>query len=367
MATVEPTKEADFTFAQDEPFRLSAGGELRPVTLHYAVYGRMSPARDNVILVCHALSGSARAADWWEDMFGPDGAFDLDRDCVVCANVLGSCYGSTGPTSIDPETGQRYGGDFPAVSIGDMVRSQVHLMDHLGVEQMKAVVGGSIGGLQALEWACRYPERLRNCIAIGAAPVGAMALALSHLQRQAIKNDPAWRGGHYPPDEPPATGLAAARALAMCTYKSAELFEERYARRPNRNGEDPFATREGRFDVAGYLDYQGQIFVRRFDANSYLSVSRSMDTFDLGRTPDEEAEALRQIRAEVLLVGISSDWLFPPQDVRGLAERMRRAGVNVRYEELESAHGHDGFLADSDRLIPIVAAALRREPIHAVV
>jgi homoserine O-acetyltransferase len=357
---VPPTKEADFTFAQDRPFHLSAGGELQPVTLRYAIYGEMTSARNNVILVCHALSGSARAADWWEDMFGPDGVFDLDRHCVVCANVLGSCYGSTGPNSINPKTGRPYGGDFPPVSIADIVRSQVLLLDHLGVEQLDAVVGGSIGGMQALEWAARYPERLRRCVAIGAAPVGAMALAMSHLQRQAIRNDPAWQNGHYPPGQQPAVGLATARAIAMCTYKSAELFEERYGRKPNRNGEDPHTTWHGRFDVAGYLDYQGQIFVRRFDANSYLVVSRAMDTFDLGRTPEQEEEALRRIRAEVLLIGISSDWLFPCHHVRALAERMKAVGVQVRYEELESSHGHDGFLADPDRLVALVGPMLQR-------
>ncbi len=363
---MDPTKEADFTFAADEPFRLMAGGELRPVTLRYAVYGEMSPARDNVILVCHALSGSARAADWWADMFGPDGVFDLERHCVVCANVLGGCYGSTGPTSPNPATGRPYGGDFPVVTVADMVRSQALLLDHLGVEQAQAVVGGSIGGLQALDWAVRYPERLRRCVVIGAAPVGAMALAMSHLQRQAIRSDPAWRGGHYAAGEPPVAGLALARAIAMCTYKSAELLEERYGRRPNRNGEDPARTMEGRFDVGGYLDYQGQLFVRRFDANTYLVISKAMDTFQIGQDAAEAAELLRRIRAEVLLIGISSDWLFPPQDVRALAERMRAAGVRARYEEIESSHGHDGFLAEPDKLVPLLAAALRREAAHAV-
>jgi homoserine O-acetyltransferase len=366
MQGVQPTKEADFTFAHDEPFSLCAGAALQPVTLRYAVYGKMSPSRDNVILVCHALSGSARVADWWQEMFGPDGAFDLERHCVVCANVLGSCYGSTGPTSLNPRTGQPYGPDFPMITVADMVRTQALLLDHLGVEQVEAVIGGSIGGLQALEWAVLYPDRLRHCIAIGAAPVGAMALAMSHLQRQAICSDPAWQDGRYPPGEQPAAGLALARAIAMCTYKSAELFEERYARKPNRGGDDPFTTLHGRFDIGGYLDYQGQIFVRRFDANTYLVISKAMDAYDLGKTPAEEAAALRRIKAEVLLVGISSDWLFPPQDVRGLAERMRGVGVRARYVELESSHGHDAFLADADRLVPLVAPALRGERAHAV-
>src|SRR5262245_46706911 len=168
MAEVlQPTKEADFTFGQEEPFRLSAGGELQPATLRYAIYGELTPARDNVILVCHALSGSARAGDWWAEMFGPDGVFDLERHCIVCANVLGSCYGSTGPTSLNPQTGLPFGPDFPMVTISDMVRSQALLLDHLGIETVEAVIGGSIGGLQALEWAVRYPARPRKSRASG--------------------------------------------------------------------------------------------------------------------------------------------------------------------------------------------------------
>jgi homoserine O-acetyltransferase len=188
-----------------------------------------------------------------------------------------------------------------------------------------------------------------------------MGLALSHLQRQAIRQDPAWRNGHYPPDDPPTQGLALARALAMCSYKSAELFEERYSRKPNRSGEDPARSHEGRFDVGGYLDHQGRIFLDRFDANSYLVVSRAMDAFELGATPAAEAAALRRIHGRVLLVGISSDWLFPAADVEALAGRMAAVGVEVRYAELQSAHGHDAFLADAADLIPLVGPTLCEE------
>jgi homoserine O-acetyltransferase len=353
-----PPREADHTFATDRPFRLAGGGELQPVTLHYAQYGELSPDRDNVVLVCHALSGSARAADWWPELFGPGRPLDPARHCIVCANVLGSCYGSTGPTSLNPRTGAPYAGDFPVVSIGDMVRAQAELLDHLGIERLRCVIGGSIGGQQALAWATLFPGRVERCVAVGAVPLSAMGLALSHLQRQAIRGDPAWRDGRYTPDEPPAAGLALARAIAMCSYKSAALFHERYGRRPNRGGEDPASSPAGRFDVSGYLDYQGQIFVRRFDANSYLVISKAMDLFDLGRDPDEETELLRRIRARVLLVGITSDWLFPPEDVRALAVRMREAGVDVHYAELHSTHGHDAFLADADQLVPLLTGAI---------
>ena len=351
---VKPSLEADFTVS-DVPFRLDAGGALASVTLHYALYGKLSPQRDNVLLVCHALSGSARVADWWPQLFGPGRPFDLSRFAVLGINVLGSCYGSTGPTSIDPATGRAYGGDFPAVGILDMVRSQARLVEHLGITRLHAVLGGSIGGMQALAWATEYPHRVPRCFVVGTAPLSAMALALNHLQRQAIRTDPAWRNGHYPPDEPPRVGLALARGLAMCSYKSPELFAQRFARKPDRNG-------TGDFDVAGYLDHQGRLFNDRFDANSYLIISRAMDAYDLGKSPDEEARTLGRIRSRVRLVGIRSDWLFPPADIRALTDRMVAAGVDARYTELDSAHGHDGFLADADELAPLLRTALDEEP-----
>jgi homoserine O-acetyltransferase len=348
--TLQPTVEADFCFAEAEPFRLDCGEELSPVRLHYAMYGTPNARRDNVVLVCHALSGSARVADWWEEMFGEGRPFDTSRLCIVCANVLGSCYGSTGPRDLNRRTGRPYGASFPVISIGDNVRAQALLMDHLGVERVRVVIGGSIGGMQALDWAVRFPGRVERCIAIGACPISAMSLALGHLQRQAILNDPAWKGGEYEPDAQPVHGLALARAIAMCTYKSPELFDKRFGRKPNRNGEQPDRRLTDRFDVGGYLDYQGEIFVRRFDANSYLVISKGMDLFDLGRTPEEERRNLARIEARMTLIGISSDWLFPPERVRSLAERMREAGVAVEYLEQQSDHGHDAFLADAEDL-----------------
>jgi homoserine O-acetyltransferase len=352
-AVVQPVSEGDFSFACDEPFRLDGGGQLQPVTLHYATYGTLNARRDNAVLVCHALSGSARVADWWPEMFGR--VFDTSRDCIIGINLIGSCYGSTGPASLDPRTGAPYGPDFPVVTIRDMVRAQARLLDHLAVERLRVVIGGSIGGMQALQWAVDFPERVDTCVAIGAAPLNAMGLALNHLQRQIIQLDPAWQGGRYAPDQQPAAGLGLARGLAMCSYKSAELFTERYARNPNRSGENPYNSLAERFDVAGYLDYQGRIFIRRFDANAYLVLSKAMDLFDLGRGYECEEEALKRVRARVLMVGISSDWLFPAADVRQLAERLRDAGADCRYEELQSNHGHDGFLADPASLARIVA------------
>ena len=362
---IEPTFEADFTFANDEPFRLVAGGSLQPVTLSYALYGELNDARDNAVLVCHALTGSARVADWWPQLVGPNQPFDTTQYCVIGVNVIGSCYGSTGPSSTHPQkTGQLYGGDFPVVTIRDIVRTQARLLDHLGIERLHTVIGGSIGGMQALSWAVDFPERVERCIAVGAAPLSAMGLALNHLQRQAIRNDPAWRDGDYALDQQPVAGLALARAIALCTYKSSELFSERFARRPDRSGEDPQNSLTARYDVAGYLDYQGSIFTPRFDANSYLLLSKAMDTFDLadgGRSSPSLEAAFRRIRARLLLVGISSDWLFPASDVRALAWAARAAGVRASYAELISSHGHDGFLAEAEQLAPIIKLHLEEE------
>jgi homoserine O-acetyltransferase len=357
---IEPTSEADCTFSRDEPFRVS-GGELRPLTLRYATYGALNVKRDNAVLVCHALSGSARVADWWPELFGPGRPFDTDRYCVVGVNVIGSCYGSTGPRSLNARTGKPYGGDFPLVTISDMVRAQALVLGRLGVTRLRAVVGGSIGGMQALQWAVDFPELVERCVAVGAAPLPALGLALNHLQRQAIMNDPLWRGGHYTENAPPRAGLALARGIAMCSYKSAELFDSRFGRRPDRAGEDPARSLGERFDVAGYLDHQGRTFTRRFDANSYLILSKAMDTFDLARGYASEEAALRRIRAQVLLVGITSDWLFPGGEVRALAGRISSAGVSCRYEELASSHGHDGFLADCDQLAPLLDEALSEQ------
>jgi len=353
MADVlQPTREGDLVFSQDAPFRLDGGGALQPVSIRYAIYGELSEQRDNAVLVCHALSGSARVADWWPEMFGT--VFDPSRDCVVCTNILGSCYGSTGPTSINPATGEPFGPDFPLVTIRDIVRAQVAVLDELGIKRLRTIIGASIGGMQALQWTVDYPDRVEHCIAIGCAPLSAMGLALNHLQRQVIRLDPKFKGGRYAPNEQPARGLGLARAIGMISYKSAELFEERFARNPNRNGEDPLLSLDERYDVAGYLDYQGEKFVQRFDANSYLVITKVMDTFDLVRGYASETDALRRISAHISLIGISSDWLFPPEDVRSLVERIQEVGVICDYSEFETSHGHDGFLAEMEAIAAVV-------------
>jgi len=361
-----PAPELEGDFVLDEDLLLECGRTLVRPTLHYAVYGRLNAARDNGVLVCHALSGSALVGAWWPELFGGNsetrGIVDLRRDCVICVNLLGSCYGSTGPGSVDPATGEVYGAKFPLISIRDNVRAQAQLLESLGIATLSLAIGGSIGGMQALELAILFPERVKEVVVIGVAPLSAMGLALNHLQRRAIESDPDWRDGAYAPDRQPKKGLALARQVAMLSYKSASLFTERFARRPNRNREDPWAddgrgsglTGAGRFDVAGFLDYQGERFLDRFDANAYLAIVRTMDTWDPLRGYERAEDAYGRIRARLTFVGISSDWLFPPGDVRRLAESVRECGVQADYREMVTDHGHDAFLAEQTELVRLL-------------
>jgi homoserine O-acetyltransferase len=355
----EPTYEGDYVL--DEPLLLDCGRRLAGITLHYAVYGRLNAARNNAVLVCHALSGSALVGSWWPEVFAPGAVLSLEHDFVICINMLGSCYGSTGPGSVDPETGRVYGSDFPLISIRDNVRSQAQLLDSLGIHRLRLVMGGSIGGMQALEWAMLYPGRVERGLIIAVAPLSAMGLALNHLQRQAIQADPEWEGGNYLPQKPPREGLSLARQIAMISYKSPSLFDERFARNPNRNGEDPWGLADhgggligGRFDIAGYLDLQGRRFVERFDANAYLAILRTMDTWDPLHGDATPKEVFGRIQARLSFVGISSDWLFPPESVREFAYSIRAAGVAADYREMTSAHGHDAFLAEQAELVRLL-------------
>jgi homoserine O-acetyltransferase len=370
-----PTYEGDFVL--HEHLLLESGRTLAAPTLHYAVYGRLNAARDNAVLVCHALTGSALVGSWWPEIFAPGAVLSLERDFVICINMLGSCYGSTGPGSVNPQTGEPYGPDFPLVSVRDNVRAQAALLDSLGVHKLRLVLGGSIGGMQALDWSIHFPQRVERAVVIGVAPLSAMGLALNHLQRQAIQHDPEWLDGHYLPQRPPRRGLALARQIGMISYKSTELFDERFGRQPNRNGEDPWAPENprrgpgnepdcgpdygpggtligGRFDIAGYLDHQGKRFIDRFDANSYLAIMRTMDIWDPLRGHASPTEAFGQIRARLCFIGISSDWLFPAETVRQFVHSIRSAGVQVEYREMVSAHGHDAFLAEQTELVRLI-------------
>jgi homoserine O-acetyltransferase len=358
QATLKPRKPAfERDFALPSDFPLEAGGVLRGAQIHYAVYGNINASRDNVVLVCHALSGSAQVAEWWPAIFSAEGLVDGEKDAILGINILGSCYGSTGPTSIAPDTDAPYGASFPLVCVRDVIRTQALLLDSLGISRLKLAIGASIGGMQVLQWAIQFPARVSHAIVIAACPLGAMGLALNHLQRQAIMLDPDWNEGEYSDGQSPSRGLALARALGVISYKSAELFEERYRRKPDRGGEDPWKDEGlpgGRFDVSGYLDHQGEKFNSRFDANSYLAITRMMDLFDPIRGHASPAEAWGRIQAKLTMVGISSDWLFPAAEVKALATEIKGAGVRCEYRELISSHGHDSFLAEPQHLLDIL-------------
>ena len=354
---LQPDCEGDFTI--DEEIPLESGETLVRPTQHYALYGRLNAARDNAVLVCHALSGNAEVAAWWPQLFQQPGALlDLHRDCVIGVNILGSCYGTTGPGSIDPATGRRYGPTFPLINVRDIVRAQAQLMDFLGIHRLRLAIGASIGGMQVLEWCVLFPERVARAVSIGAAPLGAMGLGLNHLQRQAIMLDPKWAGGYYEADDEPRGGLAIARALGVISYKSVPLFEHRFGRKPNRTGENPWistaAGQNGRFDIAGFLDYQGHKFNERFDANAYVCITRTMDTFDPVRAHASAFAAYSRIQAHLTLVGISTDWLFPAADVRSLGAIIAAAGARCEYQEMASLQGHDAFLAEPEHLVRLL-------------
>ncbi len=353
-----------------EPLPLESGALLGPITLAYETYGKLDAGRRNAVLIMHALSGDAHVAGrhrsearkpgWWDTMVGPGKAFDTERYFVICANILGGCQGSTGPSSINPRTGERYNLAFPVITIGDMVEAQIRLLDVLGVEQLLATAGGSMGGMQVLQLAAAHPERVRLAIPLATtARSSAQAIALSAIGRRAIMADPRWRGGNYPVDDPPADGLAIARMVGHITYLSDERLEWRFGRRLQARADLGY-TLEQEFAVESYLDYQGRSFVERFDANSYLYITKAMDYWDLGRGRKSLADALRRTQARFLVASFSSDWLYPPAESDTLVEALHAAGRPVEYHTVTSPLGHDAFLLESELLTPIIADALER-------
>ncbi len=358
---------ARFTFPEDAPFALALGDALPQFDLAYECYGRLNATRDNAILLIHALTGDAHAAGrhapadrkpgWWDPMIGPGRPLDTDRHFVICANALGGCAGSTGPCSLDPATGQPWGARFPLVTVADLVRAQRLLLDRLGVRRLAGVLGGSLGGMQALEWAVRYPALVdRVAVLAAAGRLGPQGIALNEIGRRAILLDPRWQGGDYPPGEGPDEGLAIARMVGTVTYHSPESLALRFGRQPaNRPPRRPaFHPADRPFDVEGYLHYQGDALVARFDAHTYLRQTRAMDRYDVAEGRPSERAALAAVRAPVLTLGIRSDWLFPPHEVRALADAITAAGGDARYRELDSPHGHDAFLKEWGLLDPIL-------------
>jgi homoserine O-acetyltransferase len=333
-----------------EGLPLELGGALPELRIGYRTWGQLDAEGSNAVVVCHALTGSADADLWWTRMFGPGRALDPEKDFVVCSNILGSCYGTTGPVSVDPATGAPWFGRFPVITVRDMVRAQHALATALGVRRVRMVIGGSLGGMQALEWAFSYPAMVESVVFIAAtARHSAWCIGLSEAQRQAIYADPRWRGGRYDPADPPADGLAVARMMAMLSYRSQPSFEMRFARR--RQTEELYA-------IESYLRHQGQALVERFDPATYVTLTRAMDTHDVSRGRGDYDDVLRSLVQPTLVVSIDSDVLYWPWEQREVAT----LAPNARLAVMDSPHGHDAFLIDVDRLSDMVADFRGRPP-----
>ena len=361
-----------FTFAQNEPFLLESGAALSPVSLTYETYGRLNADHTNAILICHALSGSSHAAGfhseddpkpgWWDDCIGPGKAFDTNQFFVICSNVLGSCYGSSGPMTIDPVSGRPYGLGFPVVTIGDMVRAQIHLLDHLEIDRLLAVAGGSMGGMQVLEWASNHPARVRSAIPIATtARHSPMLIAFGEVGRQAIYADPFWnQGDYYDKPQKPDAGLAVARMVGHITYLSDESMQHKFGRR--LRAEEKYGYEfQTEFEVESYLKYNGSKFTERFDANSYLYVTKAMDYFDLTRPSGKLAAAFSGATdIKFLLISFTSDWLYPSYHSKELVRALHAVGADVTYLDIESSWGHDAFLLEVETMTNLLHSFLGR-------
>ena len=357
------------TLGVDRPLRLDCGAELGPFTVAYQTYGRLNRERSNAILVCHALTGDQFAADrhpitgkpgWWQLMVGPGRPLDTERYFVICVNVLGGCMGSTGPLDIDPKTGEPYALGFPVITVGDMVRAQKCLIDHLGIAQLFCVIGGSLGGMQVLQWAATYPESLCAAVPIAcAARHSAQNIAFHEAGRQAVTADPDWCGGDYGRHgKQPHSGLAVARMGAHITYLSEAALHRKFG----RNLQDRSAVTYGfdaDFQVESYLRHQGIAFVDRFDANSYLYITRAMDYFDLAAEHGGVlANAFANTPVRFCLISFTSDWLFPTRESREVVHALNAVAANVSFVEVESDKGHDAFLLDEPELFSVLAGFL---------
>ena len=356
-------------FGPEHALALDAGRTLAPWTIAYMTYGELNDARSNAVLVCHALTGDQFVASahpvtgkpgWWETMVGPGKPIDTDRFFVICANVIGGCMGSSGPAEIDPETGEPYGLSFPLVTVRDMVRAQAMLLDELGIERLLCVTGGSMGGMQVLQWAASYPERVISAMPIAcAAKHSAQNIAFHEVGRQAIMADPDWLGGAYQlQDKQPSKGLAVARMAAHITYLSEAALQRKFGRTLQNPGGVSFAFAPD-FQVESYLHHQGMTFVDRFDANSYLYITRAMDYFDLAADYGGVlAEAFRGSKTRFCIISFTSDWLFPTVENKRVAHALNAAAATVSFVEIETDRGHDAFLLDEPQMFATVRGFL---------
>jgi homoserine O-acetyltransferase len=341
----------------DRPLRLDAGVELSPFQIAYKTYGRLNAARSNAVLICHALTGDqhvasvhpvTKKAGWWETMVGPGRPIDTERYFVICPNVVGACMGTTGPSSTDPKTGKPWGLDFPVITIRDMVRAQAMLLDHLGIESLFTVAGGSMGGMQVLQWAASYPERVFSALPIACATRhSAQNIAFHEVGRQAIMADPEWRGGRYLLENTnPRRGLAVARMGAHITYLSDAALHRKFGRKFQDRANPTFSF-DADFEVESYLRHQGISFVERFDANSYLYLTRAMDYFDLAADHDGVlAKAFHRTPTRFCVISFTSDWLYPTVESRHIVHALNAVAANVSFAEIVSNNGHDAFLLD---------------------
>ncbi len=358
-------QEQTITF--NSGIRLDSGRILAPVTLVYETYGKLNADKSNAIMVEHAWTGDAHLAGkrreeeskpgWWDAIVGSGRLLDTDRYFVICSNVIGSCYGSTGPASVNPKTGKRYNLTFPVITVRDMVRAQALLLDSLGITRLLSVMGGSMGGMQALEWATQYPERVASVIALATTPrPSPQAISLNAVARWAIYNDPTWKKGEYKHN--PKDGLALARGIGHITFLSDESMWQKFDRR--------FSARDGLFDFFGqfeverYLNYNGYNFVDRFDANSFLYLAKSLDLYDVSMGFESMADAFTNVKAPIQFFAFSSDWLYPPYQTEDMVNCLKTLGKDVEYHLIQSAYGHDAFLLEHEAFSPMVRNLLER-------
>ncbi|MFA5867351.1 MAG: homoserine O-acetyltransferase [Actinomycetota bacterium] len=353
-------------YAEFKELIVESGQRLAPVTLAYETYGELDEDKANAILIQHAFSGDAHAAGWhegepkpgwWEPMIGPGKAFDTNKYFVICSNVIGGCKGSTGPSSVNPATGHPYALSFPDITINDMAAAQKLLIDYLGIDRLLAVAGGSMGGQQALSWVARYPDRIKSAILIAtAAKHSPQQIAFNVVGRQAILTDPKWNSGNYYDGPGPDAGLALARMVGHITYMSADSMEEKFGRKTGPRLSNAFS---GGFEVEGYLEHQGTSFVERFDANSYLYLTKAIDSYDVsGGRP--LADVFKGVEASLLVLAFKSDWLYPAEQSREIVKACKRAGVKTTFVELNSTYGHDAFLVEVEEETQVVEHFLER-------
>jgi homoserine O-acetyltransferase len=340
---------------------LESGEKLGPITLAYETYGELNAEKSNVILVLHAFSGDAHVAGeggWWADLIGPEkGIIDTNRYFVICSNVIGGCKGSTGPSSINPKTGKPYGLSFPLVSIGDIVQAQRHLIDHLGIKKLLSVVGGSMGGMQVLQWMVSYPDRIRSAIPIATTLKHTpQQIAFNEVGRQAVMADPDWRNGDYYDSSPPAKGLAVARMIGHITYMSDTSMAEKFGRRTKTDKE--LFKFGADFEVEGYLRYRGDNFVKRFDANSYLYITKAIDYFNI-LNGHSLGSVFKGLKAKVLVLAFKSDWLYPAYQSQEIVKACKLAGVDASYCEINSTYGHDSFLLEIEQEAQLISGFLK--------